>query len=283
MDSPRITILQAAVLGVIEGLTEYLPVSSTGHLILASHGMGLDLESDGVRAFLIVIQGGAIAAVLGVYRRSVASMLRGLAGRDPEGLRMFMMLMIAFVPAAAAGLTLGPVIKQHLFGAAPVAAALAIGGAAMIAADRMRRDGGADARDGGGAESESLKISDLTPGRALAIGLAQSLALIPGTSRSMVTILGGMMAGLPRRAAAEFSFLLALPTLGGATAHDLLRDGGHILEAAGIGGLVTGAAVSWVVAALAIRWFLRFLVRHGMTPFGVYRIALGALVFVILV
>lgn len=273
---------QAVILGLVEGITEYLPVSSTGHLIIASALMGLDRPEvkDAVDAFDIVIQGGAILAVLGLYRSRVAQMLRGLAGRDPGGLRLLINLAIAFVPSAALGLALGDVIRAHLFYVGPVAAALALGGVYMILLERWR-----ERRAAGVAEGDD--ITAVTPMQALLIGVMQCAALIPGTSRSMMTITGGYVVGLRPARAAEFSFLLGLPTLGAATLYSLyrnLRDAeangtGNLFQELGAGAVVLGMVVAAVSAAAAVKWLVSFLGRHGLAPFGWYRFAVaGALV-----
>ncbi len=260
--------LEAAFLGLVEGLTEYLPVSSTGHLILASTLLGR-AEDPAVKSFEIVIQAGAILAVLGLYRERVLAMLRGLLGRDPGGRRLLVNLVVGFVPAGILGLLLHRAIKTWLFGPGPVAGALAVGGIAMIALDGMRARRLAD---GSGLEG-------LTWRGALLIGLAQCLAMWPGTSRSLVTILAGLAVGLTPAAAAEFSFLLALPTLGGATFLDLVRDGATLFAGIGPGPFLVGLAVAFVSAALAVRGFVAWLGRHGLVPFGVYRLLLAAGVF----
>ncbi len=269
----RIGELQAAVLGVVEGLTEYLPISSTGHLILASHAMGLGQpgEPSAVDAFEIVIQLGAILAVVGLYRARVGQMLAGLIGRNAAGLRLVGLLVVAFLPAAVMGLLLHRPIKEHLFGPAAVAGALAVGGVVMITIERWfatRR-----------SVAAATGIDTMTFRQALIIGLAQCLSLWPGTSRSMVTILAAMVVGLDRVAAAEFSFLLALPTLGAATLYEAISSRADLLASAGPGGLAIGLVVSGIVAAIAVRGFVRWLTRHGLTPFGVYRILVAGVVY----
>ncbi|MCG3178105.1 MAG: Undecaprenyl-diphosphatase [Phycisphaerae bacterium] len=263
-----ITPLQAVVMGIVEGVTEYLPVSSTGHLILAGHFLGLP-DSDAVKAFEIVIQVGAILAVLGLYRRRVGQMLCGLVGRDRGGLKLFVNLLIAFLPAAVIGLATHNWIKAHLFAPWPVIAALAAGGVLMIAVDRLRRWPGVRMR--------AVTVDTMTWRIALVVGLAQVLAMWPGTSRSMITIVAAILAGMEIKSAAEFSFLLGLPTLAGASLFDSLKHGGEIVHAAGPLGLLLGLVVSWVVAVIAVKAFVAWLNRHGLSPFGYYRIALAGL------
>lgn len=260
--------LDGVVLGVVEGLTEYLPVSSTGHLILAAHALGL--SGEGVKAFEVVIQAGAVAAVLGLYRRRVRSMWRGLWGRDAEGRRLLERLSLSFMPAAVAGLVLHRWIKSTLFGVGPVVLALAAGGVVMIVADRSL---------GARSRAASRGIESLSTREAFVVGLIQCLSLWPGTSRSMVTILAPMAMGLSATAAAEYSFLLALPTLGAATAFDAIRHRGALATDVGAGALALGFVAAALVAALTIRALVRYLTRRGLAPFGWYRIALAAAVW----
>jgi undecaprenyl-diphosphatase len=257
----------AILLGVVEGLTELLPVSSTGHLILFGKLLGHDGEA--AKAFDVVIQLGAVVAVAVYFRARLVELARGLYKRDPAALRLFGALMAAFVPTAIAGVLLHGLVKQHLFGPTPVAAALFVGGALMIAVDLWQRRRG-NALDG---------LEHVSVGRGLIIGLCQIASLWPGTSRSMTTIVAGQLCGLSTRTAAEFSFLLALPTLGAATVYDFAKSGHHILALERGGmlmgiGLAVSFAVTWAVVAL----FLRYVTRLGMVPFGVYRLLLGAAV-----
>jgi len=285
--SEHLSAVQAAILGVVEGLTEYLPVSSTGHLILVNHAMGLSHFTDpahplrsgiekvpAVDAFDIVIQLGAILAVLGLYRKRVGQMLLGLAGRDPAGLRLTVSLLIAFLPAAVVGVALHRRITEHLFNPVSVIAALAVGGVLMIVVEhyfgrrRSRRAG-------------TPRVTDVVQtryGQALVIGLAQVLAMWPGTSRSMITILAALVIGFDMLAAAEFSFLLALPTLGAATVYEGAKSWHDLTGSVGVDGMVIGLVVSGVVAALAVKGFVRWLTGHGLMPFGLYRLGLAAAV-----
>jgi undecaprenyl-diphosphatase len=263
----------AALLGLVEGITEYLPISSTGHLILASSLLGLDRpeQKAALDAFEIVIQGGAILAVLGLYARRVAQMARGLVGRDPVGLRLALRIAIAFVPAAAVGLLLRHVIKEQLFHPIPVLLALLVGGLWMIWLGRAH------------TPSEGDPLESLSLWGALAIGLFQCASLWPGTSRSMMTIAGGVLLGLRARDAAEFSFLLGVPTLGAACAWELLQNLVHaahdqtpnLFEVLGAGSCAVGFAVAALSAAAAVRWLVGFLEHRGLAPFGWYRIGLS--------
>ena len=268
----------AIVLGIVEGITEYLPVSSTGHLILASGLMGLYETPESTRAvnaFNIVIQGGAILAVLGLYRQRIVQMLKGLVGQDADGLRLAINILVAFLPAAALGLAFADLIDRHLFNAPVVLTLLALGGVYMIALDRKlvapRRKA-----------DRGLTIDELRPHQALIIGLMQCVAMIPGTSRSMMTITGGVIVGLKPKDAAEFSFLLGLPTLGGACALTLLKDFTRedgtesIVAQFGWLNMIAGIAVSTIAAALAVKWLVGFLNKHGLELFGWYRIVLSA-------
>lgn len=257
---------EAALLGLVEGLTEFLPVSSTGHLILTSEALGRG-NDPAVHSFNIVVQGGAILAVLGLYRVRVLSMLRGLLGRDPDGRRLLTLLVVGFLPAGLLGPLLDNRIEALLFSPLPVAVALAVGGVAMIVADRFLKKSGA----GKGLES-------LTWRHALLIGLAQCIAMWPGTSRSLATILGGLVIGLSPAAAAEFSFLLALPTLGGATVYKLLGHSGEIASL-GLPSVAIGLFVALVSAALAVKGFVAWLQRHGFAALGIYRIVLAIAVW----
>ena len=259
---------QALVLGAVEGLTEYLPVSSTGHLILAQRGLGI-AESEASNAYAICIQAGAIVAVLGLYRRRVAQMLRGLAGRDSEGLRLALAILAAFLPAAVVGLLFDEKIEELLFGLKPVVAAWLVGGLAILAVARGRR---------GRESARGVGLVELSVAGALVIGLCQCLALWPGTSRSLVTIVGGLLVGLSLSAAVEFSFLLGVLTLCAATGYKALDDGPVLIETYGLLPMLLGAVAAWGFAVLSVRWMVAWLQHHGLELFGWYRVALAVLV-----
>jgi undecaprenyl-diphosphatase len=263
------TWLDAIILGIVEGLTEYLPVSSTGHLILA--GKWLGLQGEGPKAFEIVIQFGAILAVVVHYRKLLSQRTCDLLRRKPEAIRLALALLVAFAPAAAVGFAFHRLIKRFLFGPIPVSIALIVGGVLMIAVERVRKRKGEIGADG---------LDEITLKRALLIGLGQCFSLWPGTSRSMCTIVSGQLAGLSTRTAADFSFLLALPTLGAATVYEFLQHRQVLLESSGGWSTIAiGLAVSFVVAWAVIASFLRYLQTKGLEPFGYYRIVAGVVVF----
>jgi undecaprenyl-diphosphatase len=267
-------LLIAVLLGIIEGLTEYLPVSSTGHLLLveawlehyAGHG------SEGGFAFDVVIQFGAIMAVVVYYRRLLATRVVGLVRREPAAVRLWLALAVAFLPTAVVGLLVHKFIKAYFSGPLTVAAALVAGGIVMIAVEQWHRRRPVSA-------TTAQTLEDVTPRQAFFIGVGQCFALWPGVSRSMSTIVAGQLSGLSTAAAAEFSFLLALPTLGAATCLEALSSWSKLVASLeGALSLLVGLVVSFVVALAVIAAFLRYLTRYGLTPFGFYRIVLGLVV-----
>jgi undecaprenyl-diphosphatase len=260
--------LVAILLGIVEGLTEYLPVSSTGHLILV--GKALGANGAGIDSFDVVIQLGAVLAVVVEYRALLGKRVAGLFSGNPESVSLFLALAIAFLPAAVIGLLFRKAIKAHLFGPVPVAAALIVGGIVMIVVERVRA-----ARKITGLEG----LEHVTPARALLIGLGQCISMWPGSSRSMCTIVAGQLSGLSTATAAEFSFLLALPTLGAATLYEGYKSRHELASSIGVTSIAIGLVVSFFVAWGVISMFIRYLQRRGLEPFGYYRIALGIVVF----
>jgi undecaprenyl-diphosphatase len=256
----------ALLLGLVEGLTELLPVSSTGHLILVDALLAHDGEA--AKTLDIVIQLGAVLAIALYFRTRLLDHARGLVDRRPESVRLAGALALAFLPAAVVGLALHRWIKAHLFGPGPVAFALAVGGLAMLAAERWQR-----------SHPGESGLERVTWRHGLVIGLCQCLALWPGASRSMTTIVGGQVCRLDTRTSAEFSFLLALPTLGAASLFDLAKNG-HLLLAmpGGPAALATGTAVSFAVTWLVLDLFLKHVPRLGLAPFALYRLALAGIV-----
>jgi undecaprenyl-diphosphatase len=278
-DRPAMTIGQAIVLGVVEGLTEYLPVSSTGHLLLAERLMGIghsnsgSIEEDRRRkaaadAYAICIQAGAIIAVLGLYFRRVKQMLLGLAGKDPHGRRLLVNVVAGFMPAAIIGLLFHKTIKAYLFGIWPVVIAWFVGGVVILAVSWRRRKEGRSLHGG-------HLLDDMTWRMALLIGFAQCIAMWPGVSRSLVTIVGGVMVGLSLSAAVEYSFLLGLLTLGAATAYDALGQGQLMLQTFDALPIAIGLLFAFISAVISVKWMVAYLNRHGLTIFGYYRVAVA--------
>lgn len=255
--------IDAILLGLVEGLTEYLPVSSTGHLVVTQRMLGIE-QGPAANAFAICIQAGAIVAVLGIYRERVRRMWHGLFGRDAVGRRLLGCLAAAFAPAAVVGLVCADAIGDLLFGLEPIMWAWFVGGVAILVLMR-------GTRTRGGARLESL-----TWKTALLIGCAQCLALWPGVSRSLVTIAAASLLGLRLAAAVEFSFLLGVVTLAAATGYSGLRHGGVMLEQFGLLTLAVGFLAAALSAFVAVRWFLVALRSYGVAPFGWYRIGIAA-------
>lgn len=283
----KMTLSQAIVLGVVEGVTEYLPVSSTGHLLLAQKFMGIgdglksgeseenEKEKEAADAYAICIQAGAIIAVLLLYFGRVREMVKGLYGKSPGGLRMVYNVSAGFIPAAVIGLIFNKAIKSYLFGPWPVVAAWFIGGVAILAVGWRRSGGGRRVLSG-------KSLDELRVRMALMIGFAQCLAMWPGVSRSLATIVGGLVVGLSMSAAVEFSFLLGLVTLGAATAYDALKHGHLMLQMYNASALSLGLAVAFASAVVTVKWMISYLNKHGMALFGYYRVALALLVAALL-
>jgi len=258
-----VLLVKAAVMGIVEGLTEFLPISSTGHLILAGALLGFD---DGkAKVFDIAIQTGAIFAVILVYWQKIRSTVTALP-RQPKARRFALNVLIGFLPAVVLGLVFGKAIKANLFTPVVVATTFILGGFVILWAEK---------RPPGAVRVEH--VDDMTPWDALKVGLVQCFAMIPGTSRSGATIIGGMLLGLSRKAATDFSFFLAIPTLIGAGVYSLYKERA-LLSAADIPLFAVGLVFSFVSAWLCVRWLLRYISSHSFVPFAWYRIAFGIVV-----
>lgn len=295
----ELSAIDAIVLGVVEGVTEFLPISSTGHLIIATHYLGLEGEESLVDAngnalwhkkpsekypegepltlklaadtYIVVIQVGAILAVLLLYRAPIHSMIMGLLGRDEKGARLLRNVVLAFTPVAIIGLAASGFIEKYLFSVNTVIVGLVGGAILMIIVERWRRTRG-------DIHANIKEPADLRPIEALTVGFMQCLALVPGTSRSMVTIVGGYLGGLTPAKAAEFSFLVGLPVLAGAALVKGWRSGPAMIEVFGWMHVLLGILVAAVSAAIAVKFLVSFLSKHGLLAFAIYRIALAGLI-----
>lgn len=258
----HLPLLQALILGIVEGFTEFLPISSTGHLILA--GDLLNFNDDRGKLFEIVIQFGAILAVVWEYRVRIAHICGGIF-KDASAQKFAINIAVAFMPLAILGLLFGKIIKAHLFQPVPVALAFIIGGFIILWAEKREH------------LIRVNNVEDLSIKDAIKLGFAQAAALIPGTSRSGSTIIGGLLFGLSRKAATEFSFFLAIPTLTIATFYELYKERA-LLNADDLGMWLVGFIAAFASAFLCVRWLLRFISQHDFTPFAWYRIAFGCIV-----
>jgi undecaprenyl-diphosphatase len=260
---------EAILLGIVEGITEFLPISSTGHLLVVSDliGFGQGEAANAADTYAIAIQFGAILAVLVLYRMRVWSMMQGIAGRDAHGLSVFKALVAAFLPAALLGVIFGDRIKDALFGPLPVAIAWAIGGVVLLVW----------APRGGTSSLHQLSLRS-----ALIIGVAQGVALWPGVSRSLVTLIAGLAIGLSLAAAIEFSFLLGLITLTAATVFDTTRNGGELIDMFGIATPLVGVVTAFITAVVAVRWMVNYLNSRSLAIFGWYRLGIAAVVCVLM-
>jgi undecaprenyl-diphosphatase len=259
-------ILDAIILGVVEGITEFLPVSSTGHLIVAQRMLGIP-ASEATNSYNIVIQIGAILAILRLYGSRITEVIQGLKGHNPEGKRLLQCLIVAFIPAAIAGLTLDDLIEEKLMGSAiPTVIAWIVGGFVILWWARTH------GKKQGGRTLEALHWR-----AALGIGLIQCLAMWPGTSRSFMTIMGGVAVGLSLPAAVEFSFLLGVITLGAASGYSGLKHF-QSLDDLGLGVVAVGILASFVSAYVAVKWMVDWINRRGLAVFGYWRIGAGILV-----
>ena len=258
-----VLLAKAAVMGVVEGLTEFLPISSTGHLILAGALLGFDDEK--AKVFDIAIQTGAIFAVIIVYWQKIRETLIALPSQK-QAQRFAINVLIAFLPAVVLGLLFGKMIKEHLFTPAVVASTFILGGFIILWAERRQQ-----------AVVRVQDVDQMTWQDALKVGMVQCLAMIPGTSRSGATIIGGMLLGLSRKAATDFSFFLAIPTLVGAGVYSLYKERA-LLSTADLPMFTVGFVLSFISAWLCVRWLLRYISTHSFTPFAWYRIAFGIVV-----
>jgi undecaprenyl-diphosphatase len=260
-----ILLLKAAILGVVEGLTEFLPISSTGHLIVV--GSLLNFNDERGKLFEIVIQSAAILAVMWEYRAKIMSVLGGLQRGDTAAQRFIINVMIAFLPLALIGLAFGKHIKAALFNPITVATTSIIGALFILWAEKRKHTVSVNT------------VDDLNWKDALKVGFAQALALVPGTSRSGATIIGGLFFGLSRKAATEFTFFLAMPTLIAATVYELYKERA-LLSVNDLGMWTVGFVASFVSAFLCVRWLLRYISSHDFTVFAWYRIGFGLLVLI---
>ena len=258
-----ILLFKALILGIVEGLTEFLPISSTGHLILA--GDLLDFNDERGKLFEIVIQSGAILAVVWEYRARLGRVAGGLLRGEVAAQRFILNLFIAFLPLATLGLLFGKAIKAHLFNPMAVATTFILGALVILWAEKRQHRIRIDS------------VDEMRPGDALKLGIAQAFALIPGTSRSGATIIGGMLFGLSRQVATEFTFFLAIPTLGVASLYSLWKERA-LLSADDIGMWTVGMLASFASAFFVVRWLIRFVSMHRFTVFAWYRIAFGLIV-----
>ena len=265
----ELTAGKAVVLGLVEGVTEFLPISSTGHLLLAERVLDIgqnDATKQAADTYTVAIQIGAILAVVVLYFGRIRSMLDGAIGRDPGGRRALLGVLVAFVPAALVGFVGSQFIEKHLLYVAPVIAAWIVGAIVIfVFGDRFS------------STTSGSALESITMRQALVIGAAQCLALWPGTSRSLVTILAALLVGMTLAAAVEFSFLLGLLTVSAATAYGMLRHGTELVDAYGWINPLIGVVVGFVSALIAVRWMVTYLQRHSLAIFGWYRLAVAAL------
>lgn len=280
MEQPVISGLDSFILGVVEGITEFLPVSSTGHLVVTSELLGLrghvNRTADqiaAIQAYEIVIQAGAILAVLFLYKKPVLEMIQGILGKNESGRKLFLNICLATFPVLAVGFLTKDFISEHLQFTGPVLIAMIVGGVLMIIFEKFFVKGDR-------AEThEATRLHDMSFKQAAFVGALQCLALFPGTSRSMVTIMGGMLSGLKRPMAAEFSFLVGLPVLLAATAYKLLKQGPLLLEHVGLSSMAIGLATSTFFAFFAVKWLVSFLNKRGLAFFGWYRLAVAVIIY----
>jgi undecaprenyl-diphosphatase len=274
------TTNQAVVFGLVEGVTEYLPVSSTGHLLLTEKIMGIsddpylspaqqERTKEAIDAYTICIQAGAILAVLWLYFGRVKQLSLGVIGKNSAGRRLLFNVAAGFLPAAVIGLMFNKIIKSYLFGPWPVIVAWLLGGLAIFAVSRRSQTTSQKSRP-------NRLLDDMTWRMALIIGFAQCIAMWPGVSRSLVTIVGGLLVGLSMEATVEYSFLLGVVTLGAATAYDTLKHGRLMLQTFDHYSLIIGVVVAFIAAFISVKWMVNYLSRHGLEIFGYYRVMAAA-------
>ncbi|MEM7273913.1 MAG: undecaprenyl-diphosphate phosphatase [Actinomycetota bacterium] len=267
----ELSVFSAIVLGLVEGLTEYLPVSSTGHLLVTNEILGIGQTEETERAletYAICIQAGAIVAVFVLYWERIRQMLDGLLGRSEEGRRVLLAVIAAFIPTAIIGLFIVDTVRDNLFGVPPIAAAWLVGGVGILLLTRS-----------GLMERAGLELGQITLRHAVLIGIAQAIAMWPGTSRSLITIVAGVLVGLSLRAAVEFSFLLGLATLSAATIVTALQEGDQLIELYGWTSPAIGLVVAFVAALASIKWMVSWLQERSLDIFGYYRIVIGLAAF----
>lgn len=270
--STAMTWWKAMILGIVEGLTEYVPVSSTGHLLVANEFLGLGTSDEDIAAantYAIAIQFGAILAVAGLFWRRFVQMVQGLFGKSDVGRKLLVLLVVAFAPAAVIGFFFADAIEERLFSPWPIVAAWAVGGLLILGLER----GGYIPRRGEFVEEGRDPLLEITVRQAFLIGLIQTLAMWPGTSRSLATILGALLVGVGLAAAVEFSFLLGFITLTAASVYSLQRDGDTLIEQFGYIDPLIGLVFAFISAVIAIKWMIDYLQRHSLAIFGWYRLA----------
>ncbi|PWU04097.1 MAG: undecaprenyl-diphosphate phosphatase [Verrucomicrobia bacterium] len=290
--SSTLSYLDAAILGTIQGITEFLPISSTGHLIITNHILhsnsntpppqktfdDKENENDSIKnasdSYLIVIQGGTFLAVLFFYWKRIRSILSGLLGRNPKGQKLARNILLAFLPAAITGLLFGKLIEKYLFSPHTIMIALILGALLMFNIEKLKI-----LLKIPPPQNPNTDLEDLTIWQSLTIGGLQCLAMCPGTSRSMVTILGGYLSGLTISKAAEFSFLLGFITLSSATTYKLLTEGTNISRVLSLGPTIFGCSIAFITGAIVIKWLINFLNSHGLSLFAWYRLFLALAIF----
>lgn len=280
-ETPKIlSYKETLILGIIQGITEFLPVSSTGHLIITNHALELDTQEDNIKealdAYAIIIQGGTILAILLLYWKTILGIIHGILGRNTWGKKLARNLILAFLPAASLGIILGNWIENHLFNIESIIIALITGSGIIWIIEKIRKK-----NTHLNNKTNTLDLNDLSIHQSLTIGALQCLAMWPGTSRSMMTIVGGYIVGLSPTKAAEFSFLLGFITLSSASAYKIFSQGTTILKILNLGPAIFGCTIAFITGALVIRWLINYLNGHGLMLFAWYRVILALGIFLI--